>query len=169
MFSYLLRHIQGDFLMPLHASISKWKARLISLPAVGWLIIYGIGRHCWLSYLYGGFLSSSTYLGSHSAYGYCNHTAVYSMLHLGIPLLIFFKVVWIESNVKRIASAALLCVQSSLNNVSNFALEDKPCPGKRYYLLLPGIKKEDIIALCRVSNEKWQNCVWKKSIHGNFS
>ncbi len=141
MFSYLPRHIQGDFLMPLHATISKWKARLISLPAVGWLIIYGIVGHCWFSYLYGGFLSSSTYLGSYSAYGYCNHTVVYCALHLGIPLLILFKVVWIESNVKHITSTALLCVHSSLNNVSNFALEDKPCHGKRHYLLLSGIPR----------------------------
>lgn len=86
MFSYLPRHIQGDFLMPLHATISKWKARLISLSAVGWLIIYGIGS--WFSYLYGGFLSCLTYLVTHSAYGYCNHTVVYCALHLGIPLLI---------------------------------------------------------------------------------
>lgn len=64
--------------------------------------------------------------------------------------------------MKRITSSALLCVQSSLNNVSNFALEDKPCPGKRYYLLLSGIKREDIIALCRLSKREMAELCMKK-------
>lgn len=137
MFSYLPLHIQGDFLMPPHATICKWKAKLISLPAVGWLIIYGIGRHCWFLYLYGGSVSSSTYIGPHSAYGYCNHKVVYCELHLGTPLLICLK--WCEySPVWNISQALLCCVHSFLNNVSNFALEGTPCHGKRYYLLLSG-------------------------------
>lgn len=43
MFSYLPKHTQVDFLMPPYDTISKWKAWLISLPALDSLIICGIG------------------------------------------------------------------------------------------------------------------------------
>ena len=83
----------------------------------------------------------------------------------GIPLLILFKVVRIESNVKHITSAALLCVHLSLNNVSNFAVEDKPCHGEEVLVTVrdtEGTSRRFVMD----AREEWLNRVFKGRIQG---